>query len=198
MKRKQLFLRSILVPAILLCGTCAIASAQSNVALVDIGKVFEAHPQFTQQLQQLKVEAEQFKSQSVQLREQMAAKAERLKMLTPGSEEFKQGETALAEELARLEVEKRDAMRKLMQREAQLHYDTYQQVKQIVNQYCNNQGVRLVLRHSEQELDVDNPESVMRYIGNNVVYHAPGRDITAGVIQMVNGTANVPVNNSNR
>ncbi len=198
MKRKQWILRSILVPAILLCGMCALASAQSNVALVDVGKVFDAHPRFTQQLQQLKVEAEQFKTKSVQLREQMAAKAERLKMLTPGSEEFKQGETALAEELARLEVEQRDAMRKLMQREAQLHYDTYHQVKQIVNQYCNNQGIRLVLRHSEQELDIDDPKSVMRYIGGNVVYHAPGRNITANVIQMVNGTANVPANNLNR
>lgn len=177
---------------------CTIASAQSGVALVDVGKVFEAHPRFSQELEQLKMEAEQFKAGSVRLREEMAAKSERLKMLTPGSQEFKDGESSLAQELARLEVEQRDAMRKLMQREAQLHYNTYQQVKQTITQYSASQGIRLVLRHNELELDVDNPNSVMQYVRGNVVYHAPGRDITPAIIQLVNGTANVAPNNINR
>lgn len=198
MNQKQWIALSIFLPAFLLCGMCTTASAQSNVALVDVGKVFEAHPVFSSELQKLKAEAEHFKTQSVQLREQMVAKSERLKMLTPGSEEFKAGETALAEELARLEVEQRDAMRKLMQREAQLHYDTYQQVKQLIGQYSASQGIRLVLRHNDQELDVDNPNSIMQYVNANVVYHAPGRDITAAIIQQLNGTAGVPGNNINR
>lgn len=198
MNQKQWIVLTIIVPAFVLCGMCTNLSAQSNVSLVDVGKVFEAHPVFSTELQKLKAEAEHFKNQSVQLREQMVAKSERLKMLTPGSEEFKRGETELAEELARLEVEQRDTMRKLMQREAQLHYDTYQQVNQLIGQYCAEKGIRLVLRHNDQELDVDNPNSVMQYVNSNVVYYAPGRDITADIIQRLSGTARLPGNNINR
>lgn len=197
MKPKQWIAFTILIPAFM-CGMCAISSAQSNVALVDVGKVFEAHPQFTQELQRLKAEAEQFKAKSVQLREQMMAKSERLKMLTPGSEEFKAGETDLAQELARLEVEQRDAMRKLMQREAQLHFNTYQQVKQLINRFSSSKGIRLVLRHAEQELDIDNPNSIMQHVNGNIVYYSPDRDITAAIIQQLNSTAGVPSNNPNR
>lgn len=194
MKTKQWTALITLVPAFLLCGMCTIASAQSNVALVDVGKVFEAHPRFSQELQQLKVEADQFKANSVQLREQMAAKSEKLKIYTPGSDEFRAAETALAQELARLEVEQRDLMRQLMQREAKLHFETYQQVKQLIQNYCQNQGVRLVLRHSDQELNVDDPNSIMQQVNGNIVYYAPGRDITGAIIQQLNGSARLPAN----
>jgi len=176
----------------LVLGAASVASAQSNVAIVDVGKVFKAHPSFAQKLGQLKGEAEQFQANSVQLQQQMVAKSEKLTMLTPNSEDYKAYETKLAQELAGLEVQQRNEMRGLMVREAQLHFETYQQVKTVIDQFCEAQNIRLVLRHSEQELDVDNPNSVMAKVNSNIVYHAPGRDITNDIIKQIGGVASLP------
>ena len=194
MKRKQRIAFLAMVPAILLTTICSISQAQTNVAIVDVGQIFKSHPQFDRQLQQLKAEADQFKANSMQLREEMVAKSEQLNAFTPDSEEFKNAETMLAQELAKLEVEQRNAMRKLMQREAKLHFDTYQQVKQTVTDYCAEKGFRLVLRHSTLELDIDNPNSIMQEVNNNIVFFSPGRDITGAIIQKLNGTASLPGN----
>ena len=118
----------------------------------------------------------------------MLEKSENLTTLDPNSEEHKAYETKLAQELATLEVEQRNQMRALMVREAQLHFETYQQVKSVIDAYCESQSVRLVLRHSELELDIDNPNSVMAKVNSNIVYHAPGRDITNDVIRQIGGT----------
>lgn len=186
MRRMQRIASLFLFPIIL--GTATLTSAQSNVAIVDVGKVFKSHPTFPQKLEQLKGEAEQFQLNSVQLQQQMLEKSENLTTLDPNSEEHKAYETKLAQELATLEVEQRNQMRALMVREAQLHFETYQQVKSVIDAYCESQSVRLVLRHSELELDIDNPNSVMAKVNSNIVYHAPGRDITNDVIRQIGGT----------
>ncbi len=179
---------------VLVAGFTASATAQSNVAIVDVGEIFKAHPAFSQELERLKTEAEQFQAAAMQLREEVMAKSEQLKIYTPGSDEFKQAETSLAEEVARLEVEQRDKMRKLMQREAQLHFQTYEQVKQLINQYCEAGGIRLVLRHSEIELDIDNPNSVMQQVNSQVVFYRPAANITDAIIRQMNGTASANSN----
>ena len=58
MRRMQRIASLFLFPIIL--GTATLTSAQSNVAIVDVGKVFKSHPTFPQKLEQLKGEAEQF------------------------------------------------------------------------------------------------------------------------------------------
>jgi len=51
------------------------AQAQTNVALVDIGKIFKSHPVFGQQLEGLRQEAEQFKAQTQQMQQALQQEA---------------------------------------------------------------------------------------------------------------------------
>ena len=175
----------------LILGVASLANAQSNVAIVDVGRVFKAHPTFARQLEGLKNEAEQFKANSVQLQQQMVAKSEKLQMFTPGTEDYKAAETALAQELAALEVGQRGEMRTLMVREAQLHFETYQQVKTVIDKYCEAKNIRLILRHSELESDVGNPNSVMAMVNSNIVHSAAGTDITNEIIRQIGGVASL-------
>lgn len=171
-------------------------TAQTKVAIVDVGAIFKSHAVFEQKLAALKTEAEQFKSLSLQQQQQLMQKAEVLKQYQPGSQEFKNLETKLAQESAAMEVEQRDKMRSLMQQEAQLHFQTYSEVNSLIATYCESKGIQLVLRFSNQEMDPKNPNSVMQRVNGSVVYHNQQNDITPQIvarITQINGTANAGV-----
>ena len=159
--------------------------AQTKVALCDVGMIFKSHPEFSQNLAALKEEADQFKANATNIQQQLMQKAEVLQQYEPGSTEFNQAETKLAQESAAIEVEQRDVMRKLMQREAQLHYDTYVEVTKFIADYCQEQGIQLVLRFNSQEQEADNPQAIMQKVNGSVVYHRNQNNITATVIQRI-------------
>ena len=164
--------------------------AQTKVAIVDVGKIFKSHPKFSQELAALKQEAEQFKAASLQVQQQLVKKAEVLKQYQPGSDEFKNAETKLAQESAAMEVEQRDKMRTLMQREAQLHFKTYSEVNGLIATYCESDGIQLVLRYNSQEMDPKNPSSVMQRVNGSVVYHNQQNNITQQIVAKINQLSN--------
>ncbi len=186
---------------VIICSCFASIEAQTNVALCDVGLIFKNHPEFTQSLAALKQEADQFKISANQIQQQLIQKAEVLKQYEPGSNEFNQAETRLAQESAAIEVEQRDAMRKLMQREAQLHYDTYIEVTSIISEYCQEQGIQLVLRYNSEEAQPNNPQSIMQAVNGSVIYYQSQKDITPIIIQRIaqaKGSANRGTNNVQR
>ncbi|MFK7768706.1 MAG: OmpH family outer membrane protein [Mariniblastus sp.] len=167
--------------------------AQTKVAIVDIGLIFKSHPQFAQQLGALKQEADQFKATSLEQQKALMGRAEVLKQYEPSSVDFKTAETQLAQESAALEVDQRDKMRMLMQKEAQLHFNTYAQVNELISKYCEAGGIQLVLRYNSAQMDPKNPQSVMQRVNGSVVYHNQQNDITPELIARIaqmSGTAN--------
>ena len=182
-------------------GILNTASAQTQVAIVDIGEVFKGHTAFKQQLEALKQEAEQFKATSLQLQQSLMQKAEAMKQYTPGSDNFKQAEASLAQESATMEVDQRDKMRQLMQREAKLHFDTYAEVNKLIESYCDQHGIQLVLRFNSEKMDMKNPGSIMQRVNGSIIYHDQDKDITSQVIaQLVQskGSASLDVGAQNR
>ena len=160
-------------------------TAQTKVGIVDVGLIFKSHPEFAQQLGVLKQEADTFQKAAVQSQQQLVQKAEVLKQYKPGSAEFKNAETSLAQQSAAMEVEQRDKMRALMVKEAQLHFDTYGEVNEVIGQLCEAQGIQLVLRYNSQEMDIKKPASVMQRVNGSVIYHNPGNDITQLIISRI-------------
>lgn len=163
--------------------------AQSPVAIVDVGLIFKNHPQFSLQLAALKHEADQFQNTAVEQQQMLVKEAEVLRSYEPGSPDYKRTESALAQKSATLELEQRDMMRQLMKREAQLHFNTYQQVNEVIAQYCASSGTQLVLRFNSEEVDPKVPASVMQKVNGNVVYHNPRHDITAVILRQIGATA---------
>lgn len=160
-------------------------NAQTNVALVDIGLVFKSHPNFSKDLEQLKLQADQFKEETRQLQQRLVQEAEALKQYQPGSEEFRQLEMELARKSAALEVQQQSKLRELMKSEAQLHYQTYMQIKNAVASYCQQRGVKLVLRHDSTPMQEDKPGTIMQKVNGKIVFHKPTSDITEEVLSMV-------------
>ena len=165
-------------------------SAQQKVAIVDIPLIFKSHVSFGDQLGALRTEAEKFKMDSMTAQQGLMEKARLLEQsLTPGTAEFKLEETALAQQAAKMEVDQKDTMRGLMQREAQLHYQTYQAIKNVIQQYCDRNDIQLVLKFDRGQIDPAKPGSVMQKVNQAVIYHVPQNDITDLVIARVNQIA---------
>ena len=179
---KRIAAIAIACQTLILFGATGTAHSQTKVALVDIGQVFKSHPQFKQQLDGLKAEAEQFKSSTQELQKQLMQKAEVLKNYQPTSPEFKAAETELAKESAAMEVQQRDKMRGLMEREARLHYDTYMEIKQLIGSVSEDAGVKLVLRYNDVKMNADEPATIMQRVNGEIVYHRPANDITQTII----------------
>lgn len=152
--------------------------AQSGVVVVDIKALFKAHPVFNQQLEMLRQAAETHQADMMAAQQKLSRKAELLNQYDRQSMEFREAEAELAREAAAMEVEARNKMFSLTQAEAKLHFDTYQQINQIVAEYCQQQDFNLVLRHSPVEMTPTNPDSVMQGVNNQVIYLRPNRDIT--------------------
>ena len=171
------------------------ATAQTRIAIVDVGKVFKSHPQFTQQLAGLKQQADQFKANSLQAQQSLMKEAEVLKNYQPGTPNYIEAESKLAQKSAAMEVNQRNQMRELMEQEAELHYRTYMQVQQLITQYCDGQDVRLVLRYNSEAMDPQNPASVMQQVNSSIVFHGPRADITDLIIKQL-GPRSAQLNSS--
>ncbi len=161
------------------------ANAQTKVAVVDIGLVFKSHPSFSQQLESLKAEADRFKEETRQMQAKLMEKAGVLKNYQPDSPEFRQAETELAKESAALEVQQRGKLRMLMEREAQLHYDTYSQIKQAIASHCEQRAIQLVIRHDSAAMDPSQPGTIMQKVNSKVVFHRPNNEITQQIVSLI-------------
>ncbi len=175
----------IALVAVSILGGSSAAQAQTNVALVDIGKIFKSHPVFGQQLEALRGEAEQFKAQTRQMQQALMQEAQGLKEYEPASPEFKAEETRLAQKSAAKEVEQRSKMRDLMKKEAQLHFDTYNEIKGIIAQYAQQEGMKIVMRYNSQEIDPSVPASIMQKVNGSIVFHTNQKDITQEIVGQI-------------
>lgn len=175
-------------------GFAGSLQAQTSVALLDMAVVFENHPAFKSRLAQLKQDADGLQTTVLQQRQALIKEQENLRLLyQPGSQEFKDKEKELALKVTQLEIDSNDKMRDLMVQEAKLHFEIYSEVNRLVDEYCNQFDIRLVLRFNSAAVQPDKPESVMQHVNGAIVYYNPNRDITAAIVQrvaQVRGAAN--------
>ncbi len=185
MTLKRIFKKSFVLSLLVLGLSFVSANAQTKVVLVDIGQVFKNHPVFSQQLDGLKAEADRFKEDTKRLQEQLLQEAEGLKGFNPDSIDFQQLETSLAQKSAALEVQQMNKLRTLMEREAKLHYDTYQEIKQAITIYCQERDITLVMRHNSEPMNPGQIGSIMQRVNGKVVYHRPDNEITQQIVARV-------------
>lgn len=192
--------RSTVVFAAIMAATICLSTqsiqAQTRVAIVDVGRIFKSHPEFTQQLELLKKQADDFKASSIQAQQDLVQKAEGLKQFKPGTPDYQSLESQLAQASAAMEVNQRVRVEELMLAEAKLHFDTYNQVNNLIGTYCDSQGIQLVLRYNSDEMNPKDPASVMQRVNGSVIYNKPSTDITDVVIRQLGGVANAAANSN--
>ncbi len=165
------------------------ATAQTNVAIVDLGVVFEKHAAFQDELKTLRQEAEGLQKDVMQKRQELQVKMEETTSLyTSTSPEYKQREKDLALQAAQLDLDAREKVRELTVREANIHYNTYNEVSRYIEEYCVKNDIRLVMRYTGGQMNVDDPDSIMQQINGAVVFYRPEKDITNAIVKVMAAT----------
>lgn len=168
------------------------------VAVLDVAKVFKDHQGFDAKMKAIKSEAEGLKTQIQQQQDAIKAEAQALTNYEPGSNERNQLEATLEQKQAALRTKARQAEADLLNREAGIYYETYEQMQKVVSAMANQHGISLVLRFDSGPIDSTNRPEVIKGVNRAVVFHRR-LDLTNMVIGQMNpGTAAAPTGTQNK
>lgn len=149
------------------------------VVVLDMVKVFKAHPGHQAAMTKIEARAEEmrkdFQAQQVALQD----KAKQAEQQYQGAQRD-QIEIQLRQEEVALQTKARQAQTELMKSEAEAFYKTHAEVMTIVQELCQQYNVGLVLGYDSEPIDPSRPESVIRGVQRSVVYHT--NDLTDHVL----------------
>jgi Skp family chaperone for outer membrane proteins len=173
------------------------AAAPPTVALLDIGYIFKKHARMKAMTDSLKNRIEAAEANATSKRNALNTLKAELQQYQPGSPEYSERETAVAQRSTDLAIEVQQLRREFLKEEARIYHTVYQEIQQEVGYYCQSQGVAVVLRFSREEPDLDNPDSILVHINKPVVAYAANLDITDVILSRLNrapaaGTAAAP------
>ena len=176
--------------AALLLATCfhSAAVAQDGqagiVAVLDVAKVFAGHKMHQAKMDAIKAEIEAFEQDFKERRQSFAAQVQTLQGLV-GQPNYKQEEAALARKEADMTIEANQKRVDIVNREAQVYYETYVNVAQTVTRVCQDYNITLVINYDSAEIDPNNRESVIKGVNRNIVFQRD-LDLTDLVLQTIN------------
>jgi Skp family chaperone for outer membrane proteins len=155
------------------------------VAILDVAKVFKENTVFDGKMAAIKTEADRLKAQITQEQETIKNRAQGLTKYEIGSAERNNLEAELEQQQTGLRTKARQLETALLNREALVYYETYEQMQTIVGSLANQYGISLVLRFDSEKIDPNNRADVIKGVNRAVVYHRQ-LDLTKAVTDAMN------------
>ncbi len=157
----------------------------TSVVVLDVGKVFKGHAGFENSLQVMKSEVEAFEGVLRKERERIQSMVSELKTYKSGSPEYNGLEAKVAQATSDLQVKTGLKRKEFVQKEAKLYFNTYAEITNAVERFCQQYNVHLVLRFNSEEITAEDPKKILAGVNASIVYHK-NRDITNAILDMVN------------
>lgn len=165
------------------------------VAVVDLGYLFENYAPVRARMAEITAEAQRRQEEVKEEQAELLALAKKIDETPKGSPEYR----AMVERLERTIGETRgnptaqqardEGRPTCQQRQAAVYHETYELFRQEIADYAKANQIAVVIRHNRTPIDEKNPQDVLRGVNAQVVWIAPGRDITPVILQRVNGKA---------
>ena len=181
---------AIVAVSIIATATESMAQESGVVAVLDVAKVFKENAAFDSRMKAIKSEADQLKTQIQSEQQTIKEAAMGVSQYEAGSAQRNEMEAKIEQDQAALRTRARQAEAQLLNREAKIYYDTYQQLQAVVGQLADANNISLVLRFDGQPIDATNRGEVIKGVNRSVVYFSK-IDLTNLVMQaMDTDTAN--------
>jgi Skp family chaperone for outer membrane proteins len=149
----------------------AVGSGSTSVAVIDVGYLFKNYKAFSQAMDDIKRDFEEFEKRVGEQRASMTQKAERLKSLPAGSAEYRQLEEELADATTKQRLEIGRKQKERVEKEAKIYFNAYRRVEWEVQRFADRFGIDLVVRFNSEQMDPAKPETVLQGINRFVVFH---------------------------
>ena len=180
--KSSLKITALVVCAFSLAGTLNAQNSNGGmVAVLDVAKVFEGNEVFNNRMEAIKAEANQFKSEMEAEQVAIQQQAEGLKTLNQGSPEFNSLQAELEQKTATLRTKAQQTNTALLNKEAKIYYDTYQQMQTVVADLASKYNITLVIRWDSKPIDPAKRDEVIKGVNRNIVYQKD-LDLTSLVI----------------
>jgi Skp family chaperone for outer membrane proteins len=173
-------------------------AAGQTVALLDVTYIFKNHARFKAEMEQMREDVKHAGDSVKSQQEKLAKLADDLKNYRSGTPEYKAAEEQLANGQAKLSVDVQRQKKEFLQAEAKIYHNVYQEILQVTDYYCKQNGIDMVIKFNGDPVDVDQPDSVLAYINKPVVWYQTRFDITPDILKLLNrapanpGTASRP------
>lgn len=166
---------------------------RSNIALLDINYIFKNNTRFKAMMADMKTEVERAEQALKSQRDAIQVEQEKLKDFKTGSEQYKQKEQEVARRMADLNIQAQVQRKDFLLKESRIYYTVYREIEEEVAYFASSQGISLVMKINAEAVEDDDPDGVLRYINQDVVWAAQGMNITQIISDRLNaraGTAN--------
>jgi Skp family chaperone for outer membrane proteins len=154
-------------------GAPAASAGSGGVALIDLEYVFENHPRFKQQIEAMKRDVQAFEEMLKRQQQEIENQRKLLEGFKPGSPDHKRIEQTTTKQLADLQVGMQLKRKDVMEHEARIYYETYQEVVRAVEAFAEQNSINLVLRYERDAPSPGNasdPRVTMKHINRPVIF----------------------------
>lgn len=155
-----------------------------TVALVDVVKVFDHHPRFKQQMDSIRNEIQAFERELGQQQETLGRMNEQLS--AADADRRSQIEAEMTRRMADLQMKAQLKRNEILEREAKIYYETYNEVVAEVSRLADSYGISLVLRYDSTGMDPQDRGSVLKGVNRPIVLQR-NLDLTDELIGRLGG-----------
>lgn len=168
------------------------AASSNRIALLDVSAIFKDHVRFKGWMEDMKKDVEEAEKRVMAKRTEITRMIEDLRQYNKGTPNYKSLDERITREQATMAVQVKRQKSDFLQREAKIYYNVYQEIWQATNYICRQRGYDMVLRFSGEQVNPQEPQSVLTGINRPVVWYNPSLDITTLVLGELNRSAVSP------
>ncbi len=172
---------STLMPAYVSAQTAS--TAGHRVAVIDVAYIFKTHPGIRAEVATVEQDLKSFDATLKTKQADLKAAAEQLKTFKVGSAEYSAQEQQVALMESKLRIDMASKRRQLAETEAQIYFQNYKRITDGVKFMANHYKINLVLRYNSDQMDLEKPDTVIRGVMKNIVYHDEDLDMTKAIMQ---------------
>ena len=170
-------------------ATLPAAQAQSQIAVIDVAKIFKEDPSIESQVESIKKQVDAQKDALKQQQQVLVTESKKLKNFKPGTPEYAQQEEVVANMESKMRLEMARKRKELADQEAKIYFGNYQRIVEMVGRIAKSNKIMIVLRYNSEDMDQEKGDTIVRGVMKNVVYHDQGIDITPMVQNMLRQVA---------
>jgi len=156
------------------------------VVLLDVSYIMKNHKRRKAMMENMKAEMDSATKAARRESETIRNLVEQLKVVTPGTTDYKVREKDVLELKSDLDIEMQQQKREFMQREAKILYNVYQEIRHEAYSYATANNVAMVVQFNGDEINKESPQDIIRGINQTVVWNSKNLDITPIILGRLN------------
>jgi Skp family chaperone for outer membrane proteins len=165
---------------------------RQTVVVLNVTRLYKESKQFKTEMEKMKADVAKTEENVRRQHDEIRSQREEMETLPATSDERLQKEEHLSKAEAAMAVSVSSRKKTLLKREAAIYLDFYTRVEAAIEAYVKENKIDLVIRTSDETLDVGKPDSVLQHINRPVIWASADADITSIIAERMADHKDLP------